>query len=67
MWWLQCAMGEVCGEFKTSLNIIRVVLCDTSSFKLNGDTEQIFTRGGDGVSPLFSNVSDEVKRKDSGR
>jgi hypothetical protein len=61
MWRLQGAMGEVCGEFKTPLNVIRVVLRNTSSFKFNGDTKEIFARRSDGVSPLITIVNDELK------
>ena len=60
---LQCTMREVCGEFETPLNVIGVFLCNASSFKLYRNTEKIFTRSGDSVSPLFDDdVSVKVKR-----
>jgi len=63
MWRLQCTMGEVCGKFKTPLNVVRVFLRNTSSFKFNRDTEEIFARRSDSVSPLTTIVNDELKRK----
>jgi hypothetical protein len=60
---LQCAMSEVCGKFKTPLTVIRVFLCNTSSFEFNRDTEEIFARRSDSVSPLSTIVNDELKNK----
>jgi hypothetical protein len=60
---LQCAMSEVCGKFKTPLNVIRVFLRNTSSFEFNRDTEEIFARRSDSVSPLSTIVNDELKNK----
>ena len=54
---LQCAMREVCCEFKTSLDVIRVFLSNSAPFKLYGDTQQIFTPSSNRVSPLLEYVN----------
>jgi hypothetical protein len=52
MWGLEFAVGKVRREFKTPLNIVRVFLRTAPALKLNRYTEQIFTSGGHGTTPL---------------
>jgi hypothetical protein len=55
-------MCEVCREFETPLNVVRVFLSYTASLKLYGDSEEVFTPGSNSVSPLLRNFNVADKR-----
>jgi hypothetical protein len=57
MWHLHCVMREVCCEFKTFLNVIRVFFSNTPLFKLYRDAQQIFTPSSNSVSSLLEYVN----------
>lgn len=52
VWGLELAMSKVRRKFKTPLDIVRLFLRIAPALKLNRYTEQIFTGGGHGTTPL---------------
>lgn len=49
---LQLTVRKVCRELQLPTDIVRLVLSNASSLQFDGDPEEVFAYGNNGVAPL---------------